>query len=137
MSAAVYIVEDHPLMRESYELLIEHTEGLCVCGSSETAETALDEIPRLKPDISLVDVALPKMSGLELVSTLIAQLPDLRMLVISAHEESRYGMSAMQAGARGFLEKGNTDELIKAIETVLAGEIYASKRLRRRLERQG
>ena len=127
----IYIVEDHQVMRAGYILLIEMEPDLEVCGEAESAREALEQIPDLAPDLAVVDVSLPGMSGIELVEKLQVSHPELPILVISGHDEDLYAHRTLQAGARGYIDKSAVaDVLPDAIRRVLRGELYVSDQVR-------
>jgi DNA-binding NarL/FixJ family response regulator len=126
----VYIVEDHPVMREVLTTFLEGEAGIDVCGAASTAEAALADLADARPDLLLIDVSLPGMSGLDLVRRLAgAEVPGLGCLVLSGHREEIYVDVALQAGARGYLVKGNPLELRLALREVSAGGSYVSPSL--------
>lgn len=129
MAIEIYIVEDHPIMRESLEMYLRALHGLSVCGAAESAEEALAQIPDTPPDLVLVDMSLPGISGAELIARLRERIPDLRCLVLSGHGESTYVQQAFASGARGYVMKGDFDELKQAIDEVTGGEVYVSAAL--------
>ncbi|MEO5913061.1 MAG: response regulator transcription factor [Luteolibacter sp.] len=126
----IFLVDDHPMLREGLSRLIENKSGCQICGESETASDALDAIPAAAPDIVLMDISLPDKSGLELIKDLQARFPELRILVFSMHDEMLYAERVMRAGAKGYLMKGeSTEKLIEAIDCVLSGGLYLSRRV--------
>ena len=126
----IYIVDDHPLMRKGMAMTLENSVEFTVCGQSESAEEALGEIPSLKPDACVVDISLPGMNGIELVKNLLAQLPDLKILVVSRHDEELYAERAIRAGAKGYLMKLEAGEvLVSAVRQVMNGGIYLSDKI--------
>ncbi|MDQ3248153.1 MAG: response regulator transcription factor [Chloroflexota bacterium] len=130
----LFIVEDHPVMRAAYAKLINRETDLEVVGVAETGQRAMEMIPSAQPDLVLVDISLPGMSGIALVTHLRTQQPALLTLIISGHEEALYAKHALQAGARGYLVKsGLADVMIPAIRQVLAGELYISDSVRQKL----
>lgn len=129
----IYLVEDHPMTREGIALT---TKERCweICGQAESSTQALDEIPRLKPDLVTMDISLPGKNGLELIKDLIALLPQLRILVFSMHDESLYAERAMRAGAKGYVMKGeSTAVILHAMNEVLSGGFYFSNDVSQRL----
>lgn len=121
----IYLVDDHPMVRERLAELIARTPDLEVCGEAEGAATALRDIPAIKPDLVLLDLALKNSLGLELLKDLRAQLPDLPVLVLSMHDEMIYAERVLQAGGRGYITKQEaTTRILVAVRHVLAGEIY-------------
>ena len=126
----IYIVDDHPLMRKGMAMTLENSVEYTVCGQSESAEEALSEIPSLKPDACVVDISLPGMNGIELVKNLLAQIPDMKILVVSRHDEELYAERAIRAGAKGYLMKLEAGEvLVSAVRQVMNGGIYLSDKI--------
>ena len=105
MSHKIFIVEDHPVMRQSYALVLEQEADLELCGMAESAEEALGKFDEMRCDLVVVDVMLPGMDGIELVEHLLRRQPDLPVLVISGHSEELLGERARMAGARAYLSK--------------------------------
>lgn len=111
-------------------MTLENSVEFTVCGQSESAEEALSEIPGLKPDACVFDISLPGMNGIELVKNVLAQLPDLKILVVSRHDEELYAERAIRAGAKGYLMKLEAGEvLVSAVRQVLNGGIYLSDKI--------
>jgi len=126
----IYIVDDHPLMRKGMAMTLDNSVEFTVCGQSESAEEALSEIPSLKPDACVVDISLPGMNGIELVKNFLAQLPELKILVVSRHDEELYAERAIRAGAKGYLMKLEAGEvLVSAVRQVMNGGIYLSDKI--------
>ena len=126
----IYIVDDHPVMRDGLVELIAKSPELTVCGESSTAEDALERIPGAAPDLVLIDLSLPGMSGMDLVATLKARQPGIKMLVLTMHDEGLYAERAVRAGARGYIMKHQVARDVKtAIQTVLAGDFYLSPKV--------
>jgi DNA-binding NarL/FixJ family response regulator len=98
--ARVFIVDDHPVVRDGLKNLIEQEEDLMVCGEAADASTALEEIPKTSPDVALIDLTLEHTSGLELVKDIRSQYPELPVIVLSMHDEMVYGERAVRCGAR-------------------------------------
>ena len=95
----IFIVDDHPLMREGLRGTINREPDMVVCGEAENAQQALAAIPKLAPDLALVDITLPGKSGLELVKDLSALHPRLKILAISMHDESLYAERILRRAA--------------------------------------
>lgn len=126
----IYIVDDHPLVRESLAALLGRQADLDVCGQSGDATTAYADIVRLVPDVAVVDLALPGESGLELIKKLQAVTSAPRVLVLSMHDEEFFAERTIRAGARGYLMKQETTEkVIDAIRQIQRGELYLSEAL--------
>ncbi len=130
----ILIVDDHPLMRKGLALSLEAEPDLTICGQVADAEEAMDALEKLDPDLAIVDISLPGMSGLELIKHMQALRPELRTLVVSRHDEALYAERAIRAGARGYVMKLEAGEMIvKAVRRVLAGGIYVSEEINERL----
>jgi DNA-binding NarL/FixJ family response regulator len=130
----VLIIDDHAMVREGVAEIIEHAEDLCVCGTAATANEGLDVLDKLKPDLVLVDITLPGKNGIEFIKDARARRPDLRILVMSMHDESLYADRVLRAGGRGYIRKQEGgDKLIDAMRRVLRGEIAISEKITGRL----
>lgn len=118
----IYIVDDHPLMRKGLVMTIEKEMGFEVCGQAESAEEGITEIIDLKPDAAVFDISLPGMNGIELTKNILHQMPDLKILVVSRHDEELYAERAIRAGAKGYLMKLEAGEtLVTALRQILKG----------------
>ena len=121
----ILIVEDHPVVRDGIAGLIESEPDLEVCGEAECANEALDLIDRTCPDLALIDITLNESSGIDLIEQIRSRGNSMKLLVVSAHDESLYGDRASRAGANGFIGKCKAmTDLIDAIRSVLRGETY-------------
>jgi DNA-binding NarL/FixJ family response regulator len=130
----ILIVDDHPLMRKGLALTLSSESDLDVVGQAADAEEALSVIDKLKPDLVLIDISLPGMSGLELLKHLIALNPDLLALMVSRHDEALYAERAIRAGAKGYVMKLEAgDDIVQAVRHVLRGGIFMSEELKDRL----
>lgn len=126
----ILLVDDHPLMRRGQADLLSREQDLMVCGEAGTAREAMEAIAKLKPDIVLMDMALPDKDGLELIKDIQALHPGLPVLAMSMQEESLYAARVLRAGGRGYVMKAEGPErLAAAIRTVLSGQIAVSPRM--------
>ena len=127
MSTGVLLVEDHAIVRDGIKSLLERHEDYIVAGECTTAQDAIESTQRLQPDLILLDIQLPGISGLEIIPELLKGCPTTRILVLSAADDRFSVISAIQAGARGYVPKGATGaELMIAVRTVLQGGTYLS-----------
>lgn len=122
----LFIVEDHPVMRQSLRAFVKRQADIEVCGDANTGEAALEQIAETQPDIVLIDVSLPGMSGLDLLEILRERHPTLLCVMLSGHGERSHVDHALMAGARGYILKGDTDDLAIALRKVIQGETYLS-----------
>lgn len=123
----VFLVDDHPLVREWLTNLINQQSDLVVCGDAESAPAALESVAKTKPDIAIVDISLENSSGLELIKSLKELQPEVGVVVFSMHDELLYAERALRAGAKGYIMKRETTRnVIEAIRRVLQGKLYIS-----------
>jgi DNA-binding NarL/FixJ family response regulator len=126
----VFIVEDHPVFREGLVQIINSEGDMTVCGEAEDAEHALEAIPRIRPDLVLVDISLPGKSGLEMIKDLRARNGGVKLLVLSMHDEALYADRVLRAGGDGYIMKQeDPEEVVHAIRDVLGGHIYVSEQV--------
>jgi DNA-binding NarL/FixJ family response regulator len=134
---AVFVIDDHPIVREGLVQLINREADLVVCGHAEDAYGALKAMESLKPDIAVADISLKGVDGIELIKNLKMRIPDLPVLVLSIHDESLYAPRALRAGARGYIMKQEaTENVLVALRRVLNGEIYLSERMANKMLQQ-
>jgi DNA-binding NarL/FixJ family response regulator len=132
MPINVSIVEDDRRVRESMSVLIDGAENLRCAGAFATAEEALARVPQVKPDVLLMDINLPGMSGIECVRKLKAQMPKLQILMLTMYEDDEKVFQSLVAGASGYLVKRTSPaELLKAIEEVHGGASPMSGKIAR------
>ncbi|MBN4056184.1 response regulator transcription factor [Rhodothermus sp. AH-315-K08] len=128
------IVDDHPLMRKGLATSLTGETDIEVAAQCQNAEEAMEALNTVQPDLALVDVSLPGMSGLELIKHMLAVRPDLKVLVVSRHDEGLYAERAIRAGARGYVMKLQAgDVMLKAIRRIMNGGIYVSEEINERL----
>jgi len=134
---SVFVVDDHPLLRQGLALMIDREPDLMVCGEAEEAQAALKEIAGHKPDILIVDISLKGPDGIDLLKNLRALYPDLPVLILSMHDESIYAERALRARANGYIMKQEaTEKVLVAIRRILAGDIYLSEKMANKLLHQ-
>ncbi len=130
----VFLVEDHPIVRDGLVQLLSREEDLTICGEAENAFEALEAMSTAKPDLLIVDISLRASSGLELIKDVKARFPEVLVLVLSMHDESLYAERALAAGAKGYVMKEEaTETLLAAIRRVLGGGVWVSERMAGRL----
>lgn len=130
MPLRVSLVEDHPVLREVLQEYIGRLPGVELCVVSANAEDALDEFDGSMPDLMLIDLSLPRMSGIDLIRELHLRQPDLRCAILSGHRSPAYVRQAMEVGAHGYLLKGDPMEIERGLQAILAGKRYVSPDLR-------
>ncbi len=126
-SVRIMLVDDHPLVRDGIASRLEDEPWIDIVAHASNGQEALALGHEVKPDVVLMDVAMPVMDGLESTSHFRDELPDIRVLILSMHDDREYITQLMQLGASGYVLKDvESDELIKAIETVHQGSTYFS-----------
>jgi DNA-binding NarL/FixJ family response regulator len=126
----VFIVDDHPLVREWLANLVNQQSDLMICGEADSARHAVPAVAACLPDVVVVDISLADSSGIALIKEIKQVLPNVWVLVLSMHEESHYATRALRAGATGYLVKREaTGKVMAAIRSVLAGKLVLSDSL--------
>lgn len=126
----VFFVDDHPIVRRGFQLLLGTEPDLTLCGEADSGSVALDKILALKPDVAIVDLSLQDGSGLELIRQLREQSSRAKLLVFSMHTEETYAERALRAGADGYVTKDEgTEKAIQAIRSLMQGKPYVSEKL--------
>ncbi len=126
----IYIVDDHELFREGVKLMLEKFKHIEVIGESPTGEQFLEALAHAKPDIVLLDIDLPGISGETTCYRALALEPDIRIIAVSNHSDEKYYYQMLEAGARGYVAKQlSVGELLTAIEHVGNGEYYFSDKI--------
>jgi DNA-binding NarL/FixJ family response regulator len=123
----IFIVDDHPIMRQGLGQLINHEPDMLVVGEAEDAATALTGVMDTKPDLVIIDISLPGKNGLELIKDIRSVQRHVALLVHSMHDESLYVERVLRAGAQGYIMKHEGGKkVMDAIRKVLSGDIYVS-----------
>jgi len=133
----ILLLEDHPIVRQGLEQTINHEPDLQVCGAAETPEQAFGLIESAHPDLLVLDISLQGANGLEVLKAVRQRHPDLRVLILSMHDERVYAMRSLGEGAAGYVMKeAATENVLGAIRRVLSGEVYLSPQMERRSMQQ-
>ena len=123
----ILIVDDHALLREGLQSLLSAQRGISVVGTAENAESGVEKIESLRPDVVLTDLAMPETGGVDAIRLIRKAHPDVRLIALTFHREDGYIHAALKAGATGHVLKDDSrDELVLAIHSVLAGKNYLS-----------
>jgi DNA-binding NarL/FixJ family response regulator len=133
----VVVVDDHPIVRQGLAQMINREPDLVVCGEAEEARSALQVIAALKPDIVVIDISLSGPSGIEILKTIRQTDSNLKVLILSMHDETVYAERVLRAGAHGYIMKQEATEMVLvALRRILGGEVYVSNRVANRMLRQ-
>ena len=134
MSIAVSIVEDDPQVRGSLAKLIDSAPGFRCVSRHGSAENALEEIPKIKPDVTLMDINLPGINGVECVRRLKPQLPGTQIIMLTVYQNTEHIFNALAAGATGYMLKQTPPaELLSAIKEVNGGGSPMSSHIARKI----
>jgi DNA-binding NarL/FixJ family response regulator len=123
----VLLVEDHQVVREGLRALLRNEPDLEVVGEAADGADALRVVEQLRPDVAVVDVGLPGLSGVEVTRRLVRSRPEVQVVILSMHDDAPTVDRALRAGARGYVLKGSgVAALCEAVRTVRRGEVYLS-----------
>ena len=121
----VMIVDDHPMVAEGIQSILESYDDIEVVGCLPNGRAAIDSVAQLAPDVILMDLNMPEIGGLSATEILLEREPDTRIVILSMHDNPEYISSALSHGALGYILKDvPTDEIKLAIDTVMAGSRY-------------
>lgn len=134
---SVLLVDDHAVVREGYRRLLERDQRLAVVGEAANAADATRLDAELRPDVIVLDIALPGVSGIEILRRILSRREDARVLMFSMYQDGIYATRAMNAGARGYVSKSSApDLLVEAVRSVAAGRRYLSPDMEAAMSKQ-
>ena len=126
----ILLADDHQLVRAGFRALLKEIPTVEVVAEAGDGREALDMFKKHRPDVVLIDIAMPKLNGLEAIARITREFPNAMVIVLSVYANQEYVVQAIQAGARGYLIKEDAvSELKAAIKGVTAGELYLSPRI--------
>lgn len=131
----VYVIDDHRIVLDGLETLLNREEDMCVCGVSEDASEAITNFEKLEPDVAVIDIGLRKsINGIELTRAIHTRYPNIKCLVLSQSDEEIYSERAIRAGAMGYVMKSEaTKTLVCAIRQIMKGGIYLSENMKSKI----
>ncbi len=130
----VLLADDHDLVRAGFRALLQNLEGIEVVGEAADGVQVLRMVETLKPDLVLMDVAMPELNGLEATARITNEFPGVRVLILSMHANEEYARRALRAGALGYLlKRAGTAELELAVRAVARGEPYLTPAISKHL----
>ncbi|MBU3694847.1 MAG: response regulator transcription factor [Rhodocyclaceae bacterium] len=137
MTIEVLLVDDHAVVREGYRRLLEQTEDIRVLAEAGNGEDAYRLFCELRPRVVVMDISLPRISGIEVTRRMVARDTGARVLVFSMHEDVVFASRALAAGARGYIAKSSAPEvLVEAIRRIATGQSYVDHAMAQRLALQ-
>jgi DNA-binding NarL/FixJ family response regulator len=123
----IVLAEDHRLLREGLKALLQAEKDLQVVGEAENGLEAIRCVEKHSPNLILLDLSMPKMSGISVIKEIKSRFPEVKILALTIHESDQYVLEAFQSGADGYcLKDASRDEFLIAIESVLNGKTYIS-----------
>ncbi|MBR0599484.1 response regulator [Sinanaerobacter chloroacetimidivorans] len=123
----IYLADDHKILRESLIILLGQEEDIEVVGEAQDGIVVEEQVPAREVDLLILDISMPKRSGLDVAKNLLRMLPNLKIIFLTMHKSEEILAEAFESGAKGYVLKENAfEELIQAIHTVMAGNIYVS-----------
>jgi two-component system response regulator NreC len=125
MNTRLLLVDDHAVVRSGLKMLLENERDVEIVGEAENAADALKEAIRLKPNVILMDIGLPDMSGIDATREIKRQLPNVSIVALTIHEDEEYFFKMLEAGASGYIPKRAAPaELLTAIRAAATGQVY-------------
>ena len=130
MSITVFLVDDHAIVRDGLRLILEAEGDIEVVGHAANGREAVHQVPQLRPDVVVMDIAMPEMNGTEATQQIRETCPSTQIVILSMHNTTEYAFHALRAGARGYLLKESAGvEVVKAVRVVHAGHRYLSQKI--------
>jgi two-component system, NarL family, invasion response regulator UvrY len=125
----VLLADDHRIVREGLRRVLEDSNEIKVIAEAADGETAFDEAIEKKPDVAVIDISMPGMDGLEVVTRMNSYCPDIPVLILTMHDEEQYVIRAIEAGAMGYVTKQSAPEqLVEAVKRINAGGRYLTEK---------
>ena len=125
MTTRLLIVDDHAVVRSGLRMLLENEREIAIVGEAGNAEEAIEAAMRLKPNLILMDIGLPDLSGIDATREIKKRLPDVSIVALTIHEDEEYFFKMLEAGATGYVPKrAAPEELLTAIRAAAKGEVY-------------
>ncbi len=128
MSVKVFLADDHKMFRDGLKAQLDNIDEMVVVGEASDGREAVKMLEELKPDVAVLDVAMPMLNGIEATRNVLKSLPDLKIVMLSMLADQMYVVEALKAGASGYLLKEESfNQLLEAIKIVLSGKVFLSK----------
>ena len=133
----ILVADDHGIVRAGIKLLLERQPGLEVAAEAADGVEAVERALQVRPDLCILDVGMPRLTGLQAAREIRSHLPEARVLMLSMHDDERYLFEALKAGASGYVLKREADQdLVEAIRAVQRGEAFLTNAAERSIIRE-
>lgn len=130
MEIKVFLADDHAVVRDGLRSLLEAEKDISVIGGAADGRKTVRQVQKLRPDVVVMDIAMPELNGIEATEQILETCPPTRVLILSMHSSKEHIFRALQAGAQGYLLKESAgQEVVKAVRTVHSGTRYLSQRI--------
>jgi len=130
MSIRIVLADDHQIIRDGLRHLLKTQKDMEVLAEAEDGRSAVQLVGKIKPDVVILDVAMPDLNGIEAARQISSQYPNVRIVALSMHSDRRFVAEMLKAGASGYLLKDSAfEELAQAVRTVVAGKMYLSPQI--------
>ncbi|GAB4015596.1 response regulator [Spirosoma koreense] len=125
MSIRILVADDHSVVRKGIRMLLEDEADIQIVGEAADGDEAIDMLASIEPDVLLLDITMPRMSGIDALKVVSQRYPKIRTLMFSMHNNPEYILKAVQHGAAGYLLKDTgQEEILKAVRSVVKGDLY-------------
>ncbi len=133
----IMLVDDHAVVRAGVRRLLEQDNRFLVVSECDSGERAYQQFGEYLPDITVIDLSMPGMGGLEAISRITARYPAAKLLVLSMHENAAFASQALKAGAKGYLSKNSlAEELVNALDSIVKGQTYINASISKQITQQ-
>jgi len=123
----ILLADDHAVVRQGFKMILSAQPDMEIVGEAGNGRVAVEQAEQLRPDVIVMDVAMPELNGIEATRRLLASTPHARVIALSMHKDSVYVREILRAGARGYLLKDSgAGDLVSAVRAVASGESYLS-----------
>lgn len=130
MAIRVFLADDHAVVRDGLRLILEAQEDITVVGEAADGHQAIDRVLKAKPDVVIMDIAMPGLNGIEATLQILKSCPSVKVLILSMHSSPEYISRALKAGAFGFLLKESAGkEVVRAVKTIYLGHRYLCQKI--------
>jgi len=130
MKIRVFLADDHTVVRDGLRLILEAQEDITVVGEAADGHQAIDRVLKAKPDVVIMDIAMPGLNGIEATLQILKSCPSVKVLILSMHSSPEYISRALKAGAFGFLLKESAGkEVVRAVKTIYLGHRYLCQKI--------